>query len=33
LIFKIEGLDQSYLPKIIDSLAEIDTFFPVLGSP
>jgi len=33
LIFKIEGLDQSFLPRIIDSLEEVNTFFPVLGSP
>jgi hypothetical protein len=33
LIFKIEGLDQSYLPRIIDSLDEVNTFFPVLRSP
>ena len=33
LIFKINDLDQSYLPRIIDSLDEVETFFPVLGSP
>jgi hypothetical protein len=33
LIFKIDDLDQSYLPRIIDSLDEVETFFPVLGSP
>ena len=33
LIFKIEGLDQSCLPRIIDSLEELNTSFPVLGSP
>jgi hypothetical protein len=33
LIFKIEVLDQSDLPKIIDSLEEVNTLFPVLGSP
>ena len=33
LIFKIEGLDQSYLPRIIDSLDEVNTLFPVLRSP
>jgi hypothetical protein len=33
LIFNIEGLDQSYLPRIIDSLDEVNTLFPVLRSP
>jgi hypothetical protein len=33
LIFKVEGLQQSYLPKIIDSLEEVNTLFPVRGSP
>jgi hypothetical protein len=33
LIFKIDDLDQTYLPRIIDSLDEVETFFPVLGSP
>ena len=33
LIFKIDDLDQSYLPRIIDSLDEVEPFFPVLGSP
>jgi hypothetical protein len=33
LTFKIDGLDQSYLPGIVDSLDDVDTFFPVLGSP
>jgi hypothetical protein len=33
LIFKIEVLDQSDLPNIIDSLEEVNTLFPVLGSP
>jgi hypothetical protein len=33
LSFKIEGLDQSYLPAIIDALKEIEVFFPVVGTP
>jgi hypothetical protein len=33
LIFKIDDLDQSYLPRIIDSLDELATLFAVLGSP
>ena len=33
LIFRIEGLDQRCLPRIIDSLEELNTSFPVLGSP
>jgi hypothetical protein len=33
LIFKIDDLDQSCLPRIIDSLDEVGTFFPVIGSP
>jgi hypothetical protein len=33
LIFKIDDLDQSYLPRIIGSLDEVATLFPVLGSP
>lgn len=33
LTFRIDGVDQSYLPAIIDALDEVETFFPVLGSP
>jgi hypothetical protein len=33
LIFKIDDLDQSCLPRIIDSLDEVQIFFPVIGSP
>ncbi len=31
LSFKINGLDQSYLPEIIEALAEAEVFFPVVG--
>jgi hypothetical protein len=33
LMFTIHDLDQSCLPRIIDALDEVETFFPVLGSP
>jgi|SRR5215475_876485 len=33
LSFRIEGLDQSYLPPIISALEEVETFFPVIGTP
>lgn len=33
LTFKIEGLDQSDLPVMIEGLQEIETFFPVVGAP
>ena len=33
LTFWIEGVDQSYLPAMVDALGEIETYFPVLGSP
>jgi hypothetical protein len=33
LSFKIDELDQSYLPGIIGGLSEIETFFPVVGTP
>jgi hypothetical protein len=32
LTFRIDGLDQSYLPNIIDSLEGATKLFPVLGS-
>jgi hypothetical protein len=33
LNFRIDGLDQSYLPVVIEALQEVETFFPVVGSP
>jgi len=33
LSFKIDDLDQSYLPEIIDALQEIEIRYPVVGSP
>jgi hypothetical protein len=33
LSFRIDGLDQSYLPHMINALEEIETFFPVIGAP
>jgi hypothetical protein len=33
LSFKIEDLDQSHLPTIIEALKEVELYFPVLGSP
>jgi len=32
LLFEINGLDQSYLPAILDGLDEVLTLFPVLGT-
>lgn len=33
LAFKIDGLDQSDLPPVIEALEEVETFFPVRGTP
>jgi hypothetical protein len=33
LNFRIDGLDQSDLPAMIEELQEIETFFPVIGTP
>jgi hypothetical protein len=33
LNFRIEGIDQSYLPSTIDALGYLEERFPVLGSP
>jgi hypothetical protein len=33
LAFEIDGLDQTYLPPMIESLSAIETAFPLLGSP
>jgi len=33
LSFRISEMDQSYLPPIINALSDIDTKFPVVGSP
>jgi len=33
LSFRIDDLDQSDLPAIIDALEEVEVFFPVVGSP
>jgi hypothetical protein len=32
LSFRIEGLDQSDLPAMLEALQEIETFFPVVGA-
>lgn len=31
LIFEIDGLDQSYLAAVLESLAEVESLFPVFG--
>lgn len=33
LTFKINDLDQSDLPGVIEALNEVETFFPVVGTP
>lgn len=33
LEFEIGGLDQSYLPPLIDALLEVEVAFPTVGSP
>ncbi len=33
LSFRISEMDQSYLPPIVNALSDIDTKFPVVGSP
>jgi hypothetical protein len=33
LTFRIRGLDQSYLPSIIDALLALEDAFPVVGTP
>lgn len=33
LSFKLDDLDQSDLPDVIEALKEVETFFPVIGPP
>lgn len=33
LTFKIDGLDQSDLPAVVEALDEVQSLFPVLGTP